>query len=64
MATLREHGIVLPDVVVEAHRQGSLDSAIRNRNEKQMATSTSSNGVESKTCLTYSARTQPVNFSQ
>ncbi len=36
LATLRERGIGLWDVVAEAHRQGSLDSDIRNRNENDL----------------------------
>lgn len=36
LVTLREHGIGLWDVVAEAHRQGSLDGAIRNRVENDL----------------------------
>lgn len=37
LATLLEHGIGLWDVVAQAHRQGSLDSQIRNRNDNDLA---------------------------
>jgi hypoxanthine-DNA glycosylase len=36
LVTLREHGIGLWDVVAEAHRQGSLDSQIRQRNDNDL----------------------------
>jgi hypoxanthine-DNA glycosylase len=36
LATLLEHGIGLWDVVAEAHREGSLDRAIRERNENDL----------------------------
>lgn len=36
LATLREHGIGLWDVVAEAHRKGSLDSQIRERNDNDL----------------------------
>ncbi|SFF55864.1 G/U mismatch-specific uracil-DNA glycosylase [Duganella sp. CF458] len=36
LTVLRAHGIGLWDVVAEAHRQGSLDSAIRFRNENDL----------------------------
>jgi hypoxanthine-DNA glycosylase len=36
LATLLEHGIGLWDVVAQAHRQGSLDSQIRNRNDNDL----------------------------
>lgn len=36
LATLLEHGIGLWDVVAEAHREGSLDSQIRHRNENDL----------------------------
>ncbi|RZT08437.1 G/U mismatch-specific uracil-DNA glycosylase [Duganella sp. CF402] len=36
LATLLEHGVGLWDVVAEAHRPGSLDSAIRNRDDNDL----------------------------
>lgn len=36
LASLREHGIGLWDVVAEAHRKGSLDSSIRERNDNDL----------------------------
>jgi hypoxanthine-DNA glycosylase len=36
LATLLEHGVGLWDVVAEAHRPGSLDSAIRERNDNDL----------------------------
>jgi hypoxanthine-DNA glycosylase len=36
LATLLAHGVGLWDVVAEAHRPGSLDSAIRNRNDNDL----------------------------
>jgi hypoxanthine-DNA glycosylase len=36
LATLLEHGIGLWDVVADAHRQGSLDSQIRQRNDNDL----------------------------
>lgn len=37
LATLLVHGVGLWDVVAEAHRPGSLDSAIRNRDDNDLA---------------------------
>jgi hypoxanthine-DNA glycosylase len=36
LATLRQHGIGLWDVVADARRKGSLDSQIRNRNDNDL----------------------------
>ncbi len=36
LATLRQHGIGLLDVVADARRKGSLDSQIRNRNDNDL----------------------------
>jgi hypoxanthine-DNA glycosylase len=36
LQTLRAHGVGLWDVVAEAHRPGSLDSAIRNRDDNDL----------------------------
>lgn len=38
LRTLLEHGVGLWDVVAEAHRPGSLDSAIRNRDDNDLST--------------------------